>query len=49
MGRGALRQLWSWPVRVVGFALAYYLLAELSYRASLLPAGALAVWWALAV
>ncbi len=33
-------------MRVAGFAVAYFLLAQLSYGASFLPEGALATWWA---
>lgn len=36
----------SRPGRVVLFALAYYLLAQLSYSVSLFSAGSLATWWA---
>jgi signal transduction histidine kinase len=37
---------WRSHARLVGFGVAYYLLAWVSYRASLSPSGDLAAWWA---
>jgi signal transduction histidine kinase len=44
---GALRRtVWSRPLWVVAFFIAYLALGQLSYRTAFTPAGALAVWWA---